>query len=171
MKTASVALLCLYALPAHADGRPVERRLHLAQVEASSYLVNDWNKFQENYVPLYIGDDDPATAWNDGVDGSPVGQWLRMRVTALPGTTKVRLRVRNGYQKNAKIFAANARFRGATLVLLPSGVKKDVELADAQGWQDLTVEQPAGPLEAVELRVRSVYEGKKYDDLALSDAQ
>ena len=29
-----------------------ERRLHVAGAEASSYLVNDWNKFQENYLPL-----------------------------------------------------------------------------------------------------------------------
>jgi len=172
MKTASLAsLFLLLAVPARADGPAVERRLHLAQVEASSYLVNDWNKFQENYLPLYIGDDDPQTAWNDGVEGSPVGQWLRMHVTALPGTTKVRLRLRNGYQKNDKIFAANARVRSATVVLLPSGVKRDIELGDAQGWQEVTVEQPAGPLEAVELRVRAIYEGKKYDDLAVSDAQ
>src|SRR5262249_56794062 len=33
------------------------------------------------------------------------------------------------------------------------------------------VEQPAGPLEAVEIRIRSVYAGKKYDDLCLSDVQ
>lgn len=148
-----------------------ERRLHLSQVEASSYLVNDWNRFQENYVPLYIGDDDPQTAWNDGIDGSPAGQWLRLHVSALPGTTRVRLQVRNGYQKNHKIYAANARLRDATLVLLPSGVKKDVELADLFGWQELTIDQPAGPVEAVELRVRSVYEGTKYDDLAISDVQ
>src|SRR5688572_20889307 len=148
-----------------------ERRLHLSQVEASSYLVNDWNRFQENYVPLYIGDDDPVTAWNDGVDGSPAGQWLRLHFSALPGTTRVRLQVRNGYQKNQKIYTANARPKGATIVLMPSGVKKDVELTDAFGWQDLIVEQASGPVEAVELRVRSVYEGSKYDDLAVSDVQ
>jgi hypothetical protein len=156
---------------ARAEGPPVERRLHLAQVEASSYLVNDWNKFQENYLPLYVGDDDPSTAWNDGVDGSPVGQWLRLHVTPLAGSSQVRLRVRNGYQKNAKIFAANARLHRVTVVLLPSGVKKDLDLADAQGWQDLLVTQPPGPLEAVELRVQSIYEGAKYDDLAISDVQ
>jgi hypothetical protein len=38
---------------------PKERRLHVANAEASSYLINDWNKFQENYLPLYVGDDDP----------------------------------------------------------------------------------------------------------------
>jgi hypothetical protein len=164
--------LVIAASAARADVKPAaERRLHLGQVEASSYLVNDWNRFQENYVPLYVGDDDPKTAWNDGVEGSPAGQWLRMHVTTLPGTTRVRLRVRNGYQKTNRLFAANARLRGATVLLLPSNVKKDVELTDTSGWQDLIVEQPEGPLEAVELRVGSVYEGKKYDDLAISDVQ
>jgi hypothetical protein len=170
MKTAWWSLGVLL-LGSSASAEPVERRLHLSQVEASSYLINDWNRFQENYVPLYTGDDDPVTAWNDGVEGSPAGQWLRFHVSTLPGTTRVKLRVRNGYQKNQKIYAANARLRGATIVLLPSGVKKDVELTDAFGWQDLTVDQPAGPVEAVELRVRTIYAGTKYDDLAISDVQ
>jgi hypothetical protein len=44
-------------------------------------------------------------------------------------------------------------------------------LTDASDWQEIGVEQPAGPFTAVELRVKSVYPGKKYDDLCLSDVQ
>ncbi len=148
---------------------PRERRLHVASAEASSFLVNDWNKFQENYLPLYVGDDDPKTAWTLKTEG--IGEWLRVHVTPMAGATKVRLKVRNGYQKSDKLWAANSRAHGLTVVLLPSKKTVDVELTDKSGWQELALEQPPGALEAIELRVRSVYAGKKYDDLCLSDVQ
>jgi hypothetical protein len=85
--------------------------------------------------------------------------------------TRVRMKVRNGYQKSERLFHANSRARVLTVVLLPSNHTQDVELTDAFGWQEFAVEQPAGALEAVELRVKSVYPGKKYDDLCLSDLQ
>jgi hypothetical protein len=116
-----------------------------------------------------VGDDDPKTAWTLKTEG--IGEWLRVHVTPMTGATKVRLRVRNGYQKSEKLWAANSRAQGLTAVLLPSKKSVDVELKDASGWQELAVEQAAGPLDAVELRVRSVYAGGKYDDLVLSDVQ
>ena len=146
-----------------------ERRLHLATAEASSYLINDWNRFQENYLPLYVGDDDPRTTWNLKTEG--IGEWIRLRVTPMERATRVRMKVRNGYQKSERLFQANSRARVLTVVLLPSNHTQDVELTDAYGWQEIAVEQPAGALEAVELRVKSVYPGKKYDDLCLSDVQ
>src|SRR4051812_47923191 len=90
-----------------------ERRPHLAAAEASSYLVNDWNRFQENYLPLYLGDDDAKTAWNLKTEG--VGEWVRVHVTPMEGATRVRLKVRNGYQKSDKLFAANSRAHGLTV--------------------------------------------------------
>ena len=162
-------LMSATASAATPPSSPRERRLHVAAVEASSYLVNDWNKFQENYLPLYVGDDDPRTAWNLKTEG--IGEWIRLKVTPMVGATQVRLKIRNGYQKSEKLFAANSRARAITLVLLPGGKTVDVELADKNGWQETVVEQPAGPLEAIELRVKSVYPGKKYDDLCLSDVQ
>jgi hypothetical protein len=152
-----------------AAAAPRERRLHLASAESSSYLVNDWNKFQENYLPLYVGDDDPKTAWTLKTEG--LGEWLRVHVTPMGGATKVRLKIRNGYQKTDKLWAANSRAHGLTVVLLPSKKTVDVELTDTSGWQELAIEQAAGPFDALELRVRSVYAGKKYDDLCLSDLQ
>lgn len=150
---------------------PVERRLHLAQVEASSFLWNDWNKFQENYHPLYIADDDPATAWVEGAKGPGIGEWVRLRLTPMAGATKVRLRVRNGYQKSSSLWKANARAKEVTIRLLPSKTEAKVTLADKEGWQDVDVAQAAGALDAVELKVGSVYAGTKYEDLCLSDVQ
>jgi hypothetical protein len=148
-----------------------ERRLHAASVEASSFLFNDWNKFQENYHPLYVADDDPATAWVEGVPGSGAGQWLRVKVTPMTGATQVRLRIRNGYQKTPKLFEANARAKEITVKLSPGGQLSKHTLTDAQDWQELAVHLPAGKLDAVELKVDSVYAGKKYEDLCISDVQ
>jgi hypothetical protein len=186
MRTATVlgmsatAVLCLVtataaAPPAPSPAKPgskaVERRLHSDAVEASTFLWNDWNRFQENYHPNYALDDDPKTAWVEGASTSGAGEWIRVKVTPLDGVSSLRLRLRNGYQKSAPLFAANARLKEVTVVLLPSGRTKTATLTDSQGWQELIVPQEAGPLEAVELRVGSVYPGSKYEDLCLSDLQ
>ena len=148
---------------------PKERRLHVASAEASSYLINDWNKFQENYLPLYVGDDDPRTAWSLKTEG--IGEWLRVHVTPMEGATKLRMKIRNGYQKTPRLWEANSRAKELTVTLLPSKKTVDVTLEDKSDWQEIAVEQPAGALEAVELKVKSVYAGKKYDDLCISDVQ
>jgi hypothetical protein len=148
---------------------PKERRLHLANAEASSYLVNDWNKFQENYLPLYVGDDDPKTAWSLKTEG--IGEWIRVHVTPMEGASKLRMKIRNGYQKTPRLWEANSRAKELTVTLLPSKKTVDVTLEDKSDWQEIVVEQPAGALEAVELKVKSVYAGKKYDDLCISDVQ
>src|SRR5580765_7652340 len=148
---------------------PKERRLHVASAEASSYLVNDWNKFQENYLPLYVGDDDPHTAWSLKTEG--IGEWVRVHVTPMEGATKLRMKIRNGYQKTPRLWEANSRAKELTVTLLPSKKTVDVTLADKSDWQEIAVDQPTGAFEAVELKVKSVYPGKKYDDLCISDVQ
>ena len=163
------ALLLFVPAVALADG--VERRLHPDRVDASSFLWNDWNKFQENYHPLYVADDDPKTAWVEGAEGVGKGEWIRVAVTALDGTTQVRLRLRNGYQKSKALFKANARLKEIEIRLGPGGARKAVTLEDADGWQEVVVPQPSGKLDGVELKVVSVYEGTKYEDLCLSDLQ
>lgn len=151
--------------------QPVERRLHSDAFEASSFLWNDWNRFQENYHPNYVGDDDPKTGWVEGVEGSGAGQWLRIAVTPLEQTSKVRLRIRNGYQKSGALFKANARVKELAVRLSPGGKEQKVTLADKQGWQEVVIEQAPGLLRELELRVGSVYEGSKYEDLVISDVQ
>jgi hypothetical protein len=169
MKRAVWSLVLLWPALAAADG--TERRLHPQKVEASSFLWNDWNRFQENYHPLYAVDDDPRTAWVEGAASSGAGEWIRLHVTRMEGATKVRLKLRAGYQKSDSLFKANARPREITVTLLPGGTELKATLADAEGWQEVIAEQPAGKLEAVQIRVGSVYEGTKYKDLCLSDVQ
>src|SRR5262245_60054207 len=156
---------------AHAGTEGTERRLHSDGAEASSFLWNDWNRFQENYHPNYIADDDPKTAWVEGAATSGAGEWVRVKITRLDGTSKIRLRIRNGYQKSKALFTANARAKAITVKLLPSGATAKATLPDVMEWQEVAVEQKPGPVEAVELKVDSVYEGTKYTDLCISDVQ
>jgi hypothetical protein len=166
-----IAALLVLSLAGVAHAAPVERRLHVAQAEASSYDKNDYNRFEENYLPLYVADDDPTTAWTEGVPGDGVGQWLRLRFSSMKGATKVRLRIRNGYQKSHKLFLANERARKVTFKLLPSGTTVDAELTDTEGWQEVTLSQGAGTLAGLEMKIDSVYKGAKYEDLCISDVQ
>lgn len=166
-----LVFLPLVLSPSGASAAGVERRLHPQPVEASSFLWNDWNRFQENYHPIYVADDDPRTAWTEGVDSSGAGEWIRFHVTAMEGATRVRLSIRAGYQKSTKLFKANARPREVTVKLLPGGQEARATLVDREGWQEVVVEQPAGKLDAIELRVGSVYEGSKYTDLCISDVR
>ena len=158
-------------VPSAFAGTPVERRLHSENVEASSFLWNDWNRFQENYHPNYAMDDDPKTAWVEGASSSGKGEWLRIHTSELDGVSAVRLRLRNGYHKSKVLFGANARIKDVTVKLLPSGRTSKATLADTMDWQELTIAQEVGKLEAIELQVGAVFEGTKYADLCLSDVQ
>jgi hypothetical protein len=168
---ATTALIMALAIPAAAKPKGIERRLHSDNIDASSFLWNDWNKFVENYHPNYVADDDLKTAWVEGGKASGAGEWLRIQVTPLDNTTRVRLRVRNGYQKSKDLWKANARAKAVTVRLLPSKLEKQVTLTDTDGWQEVVVDQPSGPLRTVELAIGSVYEGSKYADLCISDIQ
>lgn len=164
-----VALVCLVSSTALAA--PTERRLHTDNVDASTFLWNDWNKFVENYHPNYIADDDPKTAWVEGAKSTGAGEWVRFNVTPLDHTTKVRVRIRNGYQKSKDLWKANARAKAVTVKLLPSKLERKLVLEDKDGWQEITLEQPKGEVKAIELNVVSVYDGTKYTDLCISDVQ
>jgi hypothetical protein len=150
---------------------PTERRLYSDRIEGSSFLWTDWNKFQENYHPSYILDGDPKTAWVEGADSSGAGEWVRIHVSPVEGATKIRLRIQNGYHKSKELYAKNARLKTVELVALPSNTKHKATLEDAMKWQEVAFEQPAGRLEAIELRAVDVVEGSKYTDLCVSDVE
>ena len=169
MRTHLAAFVCL--LSSTALAAPTERRLHTDNVDASTFLWNDWNKFVENYHPNYIADDDPKTAWVEGAKSTGAGEWVRFNVTPLDNTTKIRIRIRNGYQKSKDLFKANARAQGITVKLLPSKLERKFTLDDKDGWQEITLEQPKGEVRAIEIKIVSVFDGTKYADLCISDVQ
>lgn len=152
------------------------RRLQPRAVRASSFLKNGWNRAEQNYLPPYVADDDPATAWVEGVPGFGEGQSLTWMGPTLKKVKRLRIFIRNGYQKSRALHAANGRPKRIQLLPL---VKTEVgevaagrpvvaTLSDALGWQEVVL--PTGPhVTGFRLTVLSVYPGKKYQDTAISD--
>ncbi|QDE67467.1 hypothetical protein BHS09_10990 [Myxococcus xanthus] len=151
-------------------------RLHPRRVTASSFLENGWNKHAQNYLPLYIADDDPATAWVEGAKGRGEGEAIEWWGPALSRAKTYRLFLRNGFQKSDKLFRANARPRKVKLEPLVqgetgpqvTGTVLETELKDILGWQEVRLPVP-NKVHGVRLTLVSTYPGTSYDDTCLSD--
>jgi hypothetical protein len=151
-------------------------RLHPRRVTASSFLENGWNKHAQNYLPLYVADDDPTTAWVEGAKGRGEGEALEWWGPALTKAKSFRVFLRNGFQKSDKLFRANARPRKVKLEPLVqgetgaqvTGTAVETELKDVQGWQEVRLPVPA-KVQGVRLTLASTYPGASYDDTCISD--
>jgi hypothetical protein len=153
-------------------------RLHPRRVTSSSFLENGWNKHAQNYLPLYVADDDPATAWVEGAKGRGEGEALEWWGPSLTKAKTFRLFLRNGFQKSDKLFRANARPRKVKLEPLVqgetgpqvTGTALETELKDVQGWQEVRLPVPA-KVDGVRLTLVSTFPGSAYDDTCLSDVR
>jgi len=167
-----LALLCLAVLPFTAAAE--FKRLHSDQATATSFLESNWNKYQENYHPTYVLDDDPKTAWVEGAEGDGVGESLTVRVSSLRQARAVRVVVTPGYQKSKDLFAANGFPTKVELVVRDASddvtAKQDLTLAPK--WGPQTFEVPVtGGVASMTLTLREVKAGTKYKDTCLSDLQ
>jgi len=179
----SVAL-ALVALIAGAESAPraapdagaerLFRPLRSPSASATSFLQNNWNRYQENYHPSYVLDENPATAWVEGVDGYGEGQSLTVPISPLSSARAVRLRIWNGYQKSKDLFGKNSAPRRIRVAVLdPTGgevTSREAELQQAWGAQTVVVEvPPKRGLSAVRIAIVSVHPGTKYKDTCVSD--
>lgn len=150
------------------------KRLHAERATATSFLESNWNKYQENYHPTYVLDDDPATAWVEGVDGDGLGQSLTVKVSALNKARALRLVITPGYQKSKALFTANGVPTALEVVVrdaqdTQSGAKV---LEVAPKWGSQTFEVPlTGGLASVTITINAVKAGTKYRDTCISDLQ
>lgn len=176
MQRFGISSVLLAIATSTAAAAPVERKVVPSYTTASSWKDNDWKSFHEAGHPSYAADGDPATAWIENGATSGGGEWIRYAFVALDKTTKVKVVLKTGQQKDAKAFAAAPRAKTITVKLLPSNTKVDATLQDKLGSQEVTLEQPAGPLTGVEVAIKDVYEGndpkaKDAKDLAVSDLE
>ncbi len=149
-------------------GEPTVQRIDPAgiTVTASSALapVGDLR-----YDPEVVLDGDPATAWNDGVDGAlGIGEQLTFRFDA--PVDLVSLEVVNGYDRidpdsGEDRWAQNGRVD--ELGIATDAGSATVRLADTREPQ--AVEPPAGTTCVVALTVESVHDGDQYLDVAISE--
>ena len=98
-------LLAFFSLSAFAGAL---QPLYSAKAESSSFLKSSWNKYTENYHPNYVLDNNPRTAWVEGVAGNGDGQQLVIPISAVGKVKQVKIRIKNGYQKSEKLLKANA---------------------------------------------------------------
>jgi len=145
--------------------------------------------FQHAWTCTYsaerANDGKPETAWCEGAKGNGVGEVLIARVRK---GEPVELWA--GLGKSAKLHAANARPRKVNVYVLEAGsmaahqagmgygqvrvvAKGEVELKDVNGYQELKLPaytpSPDAPATFVAIEVVSVYPGKQYEDLCVSE--
>jgi hypothetical protein len=154
------------------DDVDIARRL---PVRASSVLCE---KSGSCHAPAYIMDDKDKTAWCEGAAGPGIGATLTIDLRGpklLYG-----IRFLNAYAKSKRAMFDNARLRKVAIIV-DDGRRFGAELGDQSpkyafdpGMQGLynypTVTFPA-PIRTrnVILEVLSVYPGRKYEDLCISE--
>jgi len=177
MHTALLLLALAASPPVLLEPQPEgARRLQPRRVTASSFLKNGWNESEENYLPPYIADDDATTAWVEGAKGKGEGESVLWLGPELQRARRFRVFLRAGYQKTEVLWRANARPRRVRLepVLqgetgaVAVGAPLEVELRDTLGWQEVALPTPPR-VTGVRLTVLSVFPGRKYEDLCISD--
>jgi len=119
-----------------------------------------------NYRATNLLDGDLTTAWNEGADGSGIGEWVRFEF--LGPVLLSRIEIANGYQKDDDRFDGNIRIRSLE-VEYSSGIVQLVDLLDTKEMQ--TVMPTHKAVEWVKLTIVSVYPGYEWEDAALSEVR
>lgn len=149
-------------------------RLYVESGSASSFLQSNWNKYQENYHPNYAFDDNPATAWVEGVDGNGENEFLEWEVSQLDKADELKVEIFNGYQKSKSLLAANGAAKDIELTVF--GLKPQFQstirwsLENKMGPQSVTFNFPENHgLTKFRLTILSTHPGKTYKDTCISD--
>lgn len=116
------------------------------------------------YEPKCILDDSKRTAWNEGVDGPGLGQWIRVSASSLQHVSG--MSIRNGYPLRKSVYYNNNRPKDLTIIL-SDGHEINWTLDDLYDeWQDITFDTPHD-IYWIKIVIQSVYEGK-IDDTCIS---
>ena len=169
----TIALLAL-STTAVAD-EVVWTELRSPGADSTSYLQTNWNRFTENYHPTYVLDEDPTTAWIEGVEGNGEGQVLTLPLTHVRTARQVRVRIRNGYQKSRGLLRSNAAPNQVRLRMVDASgaVTGQVEtsLEKAMGWQTVLIPMEGGGFDHLEIEVVTTHDGSRYKDTCISDVR
>ncbi|MBN9070293.1 MAG: caspase family protein [Rhizobiales bacterium] len=131
------------------------------------YCVSSVLKSQKNnhYTPGMMFDGSRDTAWVEGEGGNGIGETITLhfdRPRLLAG-----FEIINGYDKDLKIWTANARVKDVELTMR-DGRRLDVTLADVRGTSRVDLSRPVRS-DFLQLRIKGVYPGAKYKDTAVSE--
>lgn len=103
-------------------------------------------------------------AWVENVSGYGEGQWVLFDFGAERKISRIVFR--NGYGRTGKTFSSNSRVARA-LIETSTGARYPIRLNDHSRRQVYTLKQPLTAT-WIRLTIRSVYQGRKYSDTALS---
>jgi hypothetical protein len=128
-------------------------------IKASSVLSPQGSK---DYGIENLNDDDPMTAWVEGVKGYGIGEWFELKAMSLNV-------IYNGYQSSPKNWLNNSRVKtfkvfidGEPLCLL--------ELKDEMGQQQFELPHDVvwDQEHVFRFEIKEVYKGIKWDDVCIS---
>jgi hypothetical protein len=138
------------------------------QVRPSSAVSSSalQSKSTTSYRATNLVDGDLTTAWEEGADGTGVGEWVQFEF--VEPLVIARIEIANGYQKDDDRYQGNPRVK-AMKVEFSDGTVQLVDLADVPDYQTITPD--VGEVEWVKLVIVSVYPGDRWEDTALSEVR
>jgi hypothetical protein len=148
--------------------------LRSAEATATSFLQNDWSRYEENYHPNYVLDGNPATAWVEGAEGFGENEEITIPLSAVAHARALRLQIWNGYQKSMHLWTKNAMPEKVEITVSDPHhqmvVKTVRTLTRTWGPQEVVIDiPPKQALASVSLSIGTVYRGEKFDDTCVSD--
>lgn len=129
-------------------------------ITASSTLEPLIGYSQNNLV-----DSKKAFGWAEGAKGNGEGEWVKFSFKE--NTTISALKLWNGYQRSSTHFNDNARLKSFTFGS-SEGEMNEYSFEDMQDGQLISLNKPVSGKEFM-LKIISVYPGKKYKDMVLSE--
>lgn len=142
-------------------------------IEASSYLSQNDLRVIANYHPYYLVDNNPSTAWVEGVPGSGIKESVLMWIE-IPQKTTIKIAIRNGFQKTEELFYKNNRIKELKVTFMlgdlynPDYVSRIYTLEDKMGWQTIEF-RTEKKCHNIAFTIHSIYKGTTYDDTCISD--
>ena len=135
---------------------------------ASASSVFEEGTASSGYYAHNVLDGDPRTCWSEAVDGTGIGEWLRVDFSR-PRTLS-QVRIINGYDKRSgrlDRWAQNARVKRAT-VQFSDGTTQTWALSDTREWQALELSRPVRT-NYVRLTIQDAYRGSEWQDASISE--
>ncbi len=119
-----------------------------------------------DYIASNVIDNNKATAWVEGVDGDGIGEYVTLFADVNAPVNGIK--ILNGYNKNADIFAKNNR-AARVRITLSTGDIYETQLVDS--YNTYTIVDFGGPkaIEGMKIEILSVYPGSKYQDTCISE--
>ncbi len=119
-----------------------------------------------DFRPTNLLDGDLTSAWNEGAEGTGLGQWVRLEFQDI--ITLARIEIANGYQRDEERFSGTIRIKSIELQY-SDGATQVVQLRDIEGLQ--VIEPAVDETEWIKLTILSIYPTYVWADASLSEVR